>query len=204
MNNFESIRRNIRTHSRGIFEAPPRIAHKRTLSNIESDFPDIPIRSDFAHLSRAYLASIHETFLILHWPSFQDEVDQIYTARSFKGASQEWIGLFFAVMACGALYTPNTSPSTIKSANYGMAYFEIATHALSGWTRDFTAESAKAALLISIFATENNMKSVGSIWAASAVRVAQALGLNSEMESWPAVDGEMRRRLWWSIYAWDR
>lgn len=204
MNNFESVRRNVRIHSRGIFDPPSQPWQSNTPANAVQEFPEMPIRSDFAHLSRAYLDSIHESFPALHWPTFQNEVDQIYTARSFQGTSREWIGLFFAVMACGTLQTPTSSPRLLKGVNGGMVYFEIATHALTPWPQEFTTVHAKAALLLSIFATESSMKSAGSAWTAAAVRIAQTLGLSSEVESWPAVDGEMRRRLWWSIYTWDR
>jgi hypothetical protein len=204
MSNFDSVRKNILTYAQGIFDLPSQPQQNSTPTTVESDFPEMPIRSDFAHLSRAYLDSIHESFPILHWPTFQHEVDQIYTARSFQGTSREWIGLFFAVLACGTLQTPTNLPGLLRGANNGTMYFEIATHALTPWTHEFTITHAKASLLLSIFATESNMKSAGSILLASAARIAQSLGLNSETESWPVVDGEMRRRLWWSIYAWDR
>ncbi|KAJ4337246.1 hypothetical protein N0V95_008383 [Ascochyta clinopodiicola] len=60
------------------------------------------------------------------------------------------------------------------------------------------------ALLLSIFAAESNMRQVGSMWLASAVRAAQELCINTELESWPVVEGEMRRRLWWALYSRDR
>jgi hypothetical protein len=204
MSNFDPVRKNIRVHSRGIFDLPSQLRWNNTPTPVASDFPEMPIRSDFAHLSRAYLDSIHESFPILHWPTFQHEVDQIYTARSFQGTSREWIGLFFAVLACGTLQTPTNSPGLLKGANNGTRYFEIATHALTPWPHELMTTHAKASLLLSIFATESNMKSAGSILLASAARIAQSLGLNSETESWPIDEGEMRRRLWWSIYAWDR
>jgi hypothetical protein len=55
-----------------------------------------------------------------------------------------------------------------------------------------------------MFAAESGMKSVASVWLASAVRIAQELGLNIESGQLPVIDGETRRRLWWSIYTWDR
>jgi hypothetical protein len=204
MSNFGSARRNILAHSRDIFDLPSQPGQRSIPAIVDSDFPEMPTRSDFAHLSRAYLDSIHEAFPILHWPTFQNEVDNIYTARSFQGTSREWIGLFFAVLACGTLQTPTNSLSSLTGAKFGAMYFEIATQALTPWPHEFTTIHAKTSLLLSIFATESNMKTAGSVWLGSAARIAQSLGLHTETESWPVVDGEMRRRLWWSIYTWDR
>jgi hypothetical protein len=85
-----------------------------------------------------------------------------------------------------------------------MTFFDIATQALTPWPQDFTITHAQVALLLSIFAAENNMRTVGSMWLSNAVRVAQELCINTEIDSWPVVEGEIRRRLWWAIYSRDR
>ncbi|KAF2714925.1 hypothetical protein K504DRAFT_14421 [Pleomassaria siparia CBS 279.74] len=202
--NFEPVRRNIRLYSRGIFDLPSRHLPSHLQTDPDLEFSDLPLRSDCARLSRAYQVSIQNLFPILHWSAFSDEVDQIYLARSLEGTSREWIGLFFAVMACGTLQISTCLPGPMKGDSSGMIYFEKAAEALTPLPRDFSMMQAKTALLLSIYATESNMGSVGSIWAAVAVKIAQGLGLNFETEIWPVVDGEMRRRLWWSIYTWDR
>ncbi|KAF2183691.1 hypothetical protein K469DRAFT_206266 [Zopfia rhizophila CBS 207.26] len=203
MNNFDLVRRNIRTHSRDIFEPPPPYRQTSVLMSSPSALPEIPSRADFARLSRSYLDSVHESFPVVHWPTFQREVDQVYTARSFQGMPQGWIGLFFAVMACGALQ-PSTSHESPKSSKASMSYSEISSQSLTPWPEEPSLTHAKVAILLSIFNHESNMKSAGSMWLASAVGIAQELGLHAETETWPVVEGETRRRLWWSIYTWDR
>jgi hypothetical protein len=195
MTNFDHVRENIQTQSRGIYDTP----HMRTGTRVEgsSGLPELPPRATFAHMSRSYLDSIHGAYPALHWPIFQHEVDEVYTSRSFRGVSREWIGLFFAVLACGSL-------SDATGSSQGMAFFDIATQALTPWSYDMTTTHAQAALLLSIFAAESNMRSAGSVWLASAVRVAQELCVNSEADVWPVVESEMRRRLWWAIYVRDR
>lgn len=197
MKDFEHIRKNIRIHSHGIFDVPGFDHGEAGPTTTTSELPDVPSRADFARISRSYVDSIHEAFPILHWPTFQHEVDQVYTERSFQGMSREWIGLFFAVMACGTLQDP-------KGQDQGHTYFDISTRAFTPSPEHFNMNHAKSALLLSIFATESNMKSSGSTWLALAVRIAQLIGLNSEARPSPIVEGEVRRRLWWSIYVWDR
>lgn len=202
MRDFDHVRRNIRTYSQDIFDTP----HLRVSDPLEegSSLPAIPPRSDFAHLSRSYLDHIHYWYPALHWPTFSQQVDEVYATRSFHGMSREWIGLFFAVLACGSLDDSGLSGSPGSASKRGTPFFDIATQALTPWPQNLTIAHAQVALLLSIFASESNMKSVGSMWLSNAVRIAQELSVNTEVDTWPIVDGEVRRRLWWAIYTRDR
>lgn len=202
MRDFDHVRRNIQTYSQGVFDTPC----VKTSASLEegSGLPELPPRADFAHLSRSYLNHVHGWYPALHWPNFQREVDEVYTTRSFCGMSREWVGMFFAVLACGSLQIPAIPGSPSVAPNRGTAFFDIATQALTPWPHDLTITHAQAALLLSIFASESNLKSIGSMWLSSAARAAQELSINTELESWPVVDSEIRRRLWWAIYSRDR
>jgi hypothetical protein len=203
LGNFETVRRNIRIQSHGLFT--PQAGQGRGASSSPNDcaLPELPPRADFARLSRKYLDSIHEIFPILHWTTFQNEADRVYTLKSFDSMTKEWVGLFFAVLACGAVHNPTASPGAPVEDNKGRVYFEIATQAMMPYPQDVTVTSTRLALLLSIFAVEGNLKSVGSSWLAVAVRAAQTLGLHVEVGR-STLEGEMQRRLWWSLYVWDR
>lgn len=71
------------------------------------------------------------------------------------------------------------------------------------WSEDLTLDHARAALLSSIFLVEMNLKSAGWIWIGLAVRISFDIGLHCEAGTWPAVETEMRRRVWWCVYACD-
>lgn len=200
LSNFDYVRNNIRSYSRGIFNIP----HLRSSVPIETSLalPEVPLRVDYAHLSQSYHDSIHGWYPAIHWPTFQHEVDELYIARSFQNMSREWIGLFFAVLACGTLL-PASGPSGAATAR-GKTFFDMAIQTMTPIPEDLRFTHAQLALLLSIFATESNMRSAGSMWLAFAVRIAQELSLNSENGSWPIFEAEMRRRLWWAIYVRDR
>ncbi|KAF1947557.1 hypothetical protein EJ02DRAFT_440361 [Clathrospora elynae] len=202
LKNFDHVRNNIRKHAQGIFSTP----HQNHSVPAESTqgLPEVPLRADFVHLSRSYLQSIHEWYPALHWPTFQHEVDEVYASKSFEGSSREWIGLFFAVLACGTLQPGSGGSSSPSAVSRGSAFFETGTMALQPWPQDLSITHAQAALLLSIFAAENNMQSMGSMWLASAARVAQELQICPEVDCWPPVDSEVRRRVWWAIYVRDR
>jgi hypothetical protein len=199
MRNFDHVRENIRTHSRGIFST--RNEQAPVAAGSKAALPELPQRAEFACLSRSYLDSIHNWYPILHWPTFHHEVDEVYTSRSFEAMSKEWIALFFAVLACGSLQSGNTQ---YGPASRGTFLFEVASQALTPWSHEITIEHAQAALLLSVFAAENNWRSVGSIWLSSAVRVAQELSIHCDGNTGSVVDVEIRRRLWWAMYTRDR
>ena len=202
LNSFDRVRSNIRKNSRGIFSTPHQV--RSTPAKYALGTPEIPPRADFAQLSRYYLDTIHVWYPAIHWPKFQHEVDEVYTLRTFEGVSREWIALFFAVLACGTLRLAASSDGPLNAARKGQIFFEIASQGLTPWSQELTMTHAQAALLCSIFATESNDKSVGSMWLASAVRIAQELQISPEVDCWNVVDVEIRRRLWWAIYVRDR
>ena len=202
MRNFDHVRDNIEIHSRGIFSAP--YPNGTTSTRMGPSLPELPPRADFARLSRSYLDSVHKWYPALHWPTFQHEVDEMYTTRSFERMSREWTGLFFAILACGSLQAEAVQHGSMPSSLKGTSYFEFATQVLMPWPQELTIEHAQAALLLSIFAAEQNWKSVGSMWLGSAVRAAQELNVHCDGNIGSVVDNEIRRRLWWAIYTRDR
>lgn len=201
MSNFDHVRRNIRTHSRGIFDFPGS-DKRRTKPDPTTEPAELPPRADFEHLARIYHDSIHEAYPILHWPTFQEEVEQLYTQQNFRGLPKEWVGLFFAVLACGCLgVLPTAGPG---GTNSGASFYESAARSITPWPDQPNIVHARLLLLLSIYATEYNMKFAGSMWLSSAIRIAQELALHAESNNAPFVEAEMRRRLWWSIYVRER
>ncbi|KAF2010850.1 hypothetical protein BU24DRAFT_466614 [Aaosphaeria arxii CBS 175.79] len=204
MQNFDLVRRNVRTYSEGIFDHVSQSRSSTSLSQNSLIHPEVPPRAEFAHLSRSYLDSIHELFPILHWPTFQHEVDQVYTARSFEGMPRDWISLFFAVMACGQLQSAFAQPGSPKPSGDERKYFELATNAHLRPAQDISINHVKVAFLLGLFSIESNKKSEGATWLASAIRMAHTLGLHIERNFHSAMELELRRRLWWSLYTLDR
>lgn len=86
----------------------------------------------------------------------------------------------------------------------GKALLSRAIAMSNPWENDFSIEEARAALLICVFFVESNLKSAGWVWLGSAVRISQAIGLHVEGGPWTRLEGEMRSRLWYCIYSWDR
>lgn len=202
MRNFDHVRENIRSHSQYIFLRDQKIVSDDKMES--SERPELPPRGDFARLTRSYLDSIHEWYPIIHWPTFQAEADEVYISKSLEGSTSAWVGLFFAVLACGSLQANTAVPGSGAPTLGGAAYFELATKSFMPLTQQMSLIHAQTALLLSIYATEQNMRSVGSMWFGAAARAAQELNVHCVVNMDSVVDSETRRRLWWALYTRDR
>ncbi|PTU22942.1 hypothetical protein P175DRAFT_0530026 [Aspergillus ochraceoroseus IBT 24754] len=176
-------RANLRNYGRGIWKVPTPYRQ-----------PDVT-----GHLLNQYYSHLHSTFPVIHWPTFLAEYEEVYQAGSLLGAPREWAAVLFAVFACGTLYTlgPNRE-------EMGKEFVRISCGVIDVWQDSFTLDQARAALLVSIFLYEVNSKSASWVWNGSAVRVAQEIGLHLDSGPWPALEWEMRKRVWWGMYTWDR
>jgi hypothetical protein len=84
-----------------------------------------------------------------------------------------------------------------RKVKFGMKSIDL-THI------DPTLDHVRVSLLFSIYHVEVNVRSVGMFWLAAAVSIAQDLELDSDRGSCRPFDPEMRERVWWAVYTWDR
>lgn len=199
MQDMSEVRANIRNYGRGLLKVPPPYRQQDASSLLTSDPPSLPPKSVADRLLNQYYACVHSVLPIIHWPSFIADYEKYYHRNSLHGVHREWAAVLFGVFACGKLYT--LEPRKVEDAK---AYMQL-IHSLTDFWRDgFSADQARIAVLLSIALYEMNSRSASWIWLGSAVRIAQDIGLHLESGPWSDVETEMRRRLWWGIYAWDR
>ncbi|KAF8866970.1 hypothetical protein BDZ45DRAFT_700501 [Acephala macrosclerotiorum] len=195
------VRSNIRNFGRGIFKPPAPYRQIGTQAHFNPPPPDLPPKHLADHLFSSYYASIHMIIPILHWPTFEREYEAVYKAGSLHGVPPAWSSLFFSVVAVGTLFS---SEPSVQRPHKGKEYIETSRVLIDTWNDEFVIDHARSAILISIFLTEINLKSAAWTWLAAAVRISQDIGLHNETGPWPVIEGEMRRRVWWGIYVWDR
>ena len=191
---FSRARSNVRRYGRGIFRPPQ--ALQSTASEIStSSIPELPLKHVGDELLRHYHTSIHVTFPIIHWQSFIQKYEEVYREGSLQHAPRIWGALLFLVFGFGALR---------HSIKDGQTYLETSKNLIDIWAIDFDLDHVRCALLSSVFLVEMNLKSAAWAWLGFAVRIAQDIGLHSDIGTWSATELEMRRRVWWSVYACDR
>ncbi|KAF1811750.1 hypothetical protein P152DRAFT_466987 [Eremomyces bilateralis CBS 781.70] len=207
MADFEHVRKKIRMYGRGIFKVPPpyRQQAPQPVLNASSEYTPLPKKEFADKLLTQYYNSVHRHTPLLHWPTFRQDVDRLYEKGSFIGTKQVWMALFFAVLANGTVQSQEiSSGGDVSDEVEGTNFLKIAAKMINTWTDEIVIDHVRTTLLVSIFLIERNLKSAGWVWHGMAVRMSQETGLHCETGPWPLVDGELRRRVWWGVYSWDR
>ena len=196
---FSRVRANVRTYGAGVVRVPPPYRQVLPSSYVTDNGPALPPKSLADRLLAQYHAYVHSVLPFIHWPSFKAEYEKVYQRGTLQGSLRAWAAVLFGVFACGVMHS--LEPSKKQDAQ---AYLLTSHTIVDMWLDDFTLDQARVSLLVSIVLYEMNSRSSSWIWLGSAVRIAQDIGLHMESGPWSTVDREMRRRLWWGIYAWDR
>lgn len=199
---FDEVRKNIRTYSKGIFKPPPpyrQFGPQPTYPHITHALPPKHVAD---HLLSQYRGSVHVYAPHLHWPTFIQEYEELYRAETFERCRHIWVALFYAVLACGTLMDPQRRNSAEESE--GAQFLEKSISSINTWSDELTVDHVRTSLLLSIYFMEMNLRSPGWVWLGAAVRTSQDIGLHTENGPYPPMETEMRRRVWWSVYNWDR
>jgi Fungal specific transcription factor domain len=200
---FDHVRKSLRTYSRGVFKVPPMYRQFAPTPLLTTNEVTLPPREVCDTLLAQFYSHFHRHRPFIHWPSFTLQVEKAYAAGTLQGLPQIWIGTFFGVLACGSLQSTSTAPGLNADVD-GMKYIVVATRLLNTWTDNLLLEHARSTLMISIFLTEQNIRSAGWIWLGSGVRISQDIGLHLETGPWSPQEGAARKRVYWAIFAWDR
>lgn len=194
---FAEVRSNLQRYGRDIFKQPS--SHHQALSESPSSspfsLPDLPPKSVADDLLRQYHVSFHLTLPILHWPSFMQTYEEAYREGSLKRVPRIRSALLFLVLGCSNL---------VRSWRDCWKFLEISKSLIDIWTEEISLDHVRCALLSSTVLVEMNLKSAGWTWLGCAIRIAQDIGLHREAGKRSAVEDEMRRRVWWSLYSSDR
>jgi len=112
---------------------------------------------------------------------------------------RETIALSFAVLALGALHSQIPEIRELNEPFVMVAYSHMDL-----WADNIGLDQGIVTFLISIYMNEVNRRSTSWIWLGAAIRVVQDQGLHVQGGRWSPIEGEMRKRIWYSLYVCDR
>lgn len=204
MHDLSRARSNLLGASRGVFKPPAEFrqpVHVVEVQRAEAALPPLPPVQTTKRLLDLYFGSTHSMFPILHWRTFDQDVDELYRAANLQNVPAPFLATFFAVLAMGSLFA-REAPG--ERSYHAADFLDKSRKLMDPWNNNFVLDDARALVLQAMCLHEMNLQSAAFNCLGSAVRVAQDLGLYSELGPWPMVEGEMRRRTWWTIYILDR
>ncbi|KAK5095799.1 hypothetical protein LTS08_007934 [Lithohypha guttulata] len=193
------IRLQLADVGRGVLRPP--------ISPLVPDEPDhcklplsiLPPRNIAQHCLDIYLQSVHKRCPIVNWPQFCERFWSLYAGEATSDVSREVITMSFAILGLGAYSSPD-----IRVRGESEGFVQVAFQNMNLWDNRFGANQGPVSLLLSIYMLEANMRSNSLIWLGCATRIAQDRGLHIQGGYWSAIDGEMRKRIWYSLYVCDR
>lgn len=198
---LSQARTNLANYGRGVLKPP--VTQSQPLHSRHQlqgvDLPGLPPRSAADHYLQYYFECIHRHFPVIYWDAFRQNFNEAYEGGGLQALAPELTAVLFAVLACGALCSRDNS--VVQEAQDNLTR---AVSVVNFWEDDISKEQAIVAFLASVFLAEMNRKSASWIWAGSAIRAAQDLGLHVQGGQWSPIEGEMRKRIWYSFYVWDR
>lgn len=196
-----NIQTSLQRHARGIIPLP-RSQPSAGAMGAQSMMPQgLPKKDVTDRCLSHYRLWLHPHFPILDWPHFIQQCEVAYSTAQVQRQLPLGGSVLFAVLACGILRS--TEP-LMERLRMGQAYMRTSDELLGQWAEAHTVDHVRQALLSSIFLFEVNMRSAGWIRHGKSVMIAQDIGLHLEMGGLSAPDLARRRRIWWSVYVWDR
>ncbi|OLL24152.1 Activator of stress genes 1 [Neolecta irregularis DAH-3] len=166
----------------------------------------LPPKALADYLIRSYLHTIHRTGLqIVHWPTFLQNFNRVYSEDN-PAFHRSWWACLFAMFAIGAQYLDDTTlPYKLPQEN-GTEYITVAIELLNLLANQYTLECIAAGILATIFLVTMNNYTAASTWLSIALRMGEHLKIHKEPRpgEFSFIEEEIRRRLWWTIYIWDR
>ncbi|KAF3891955.1 Fungal specific transcription factor domain-containing protein, variant [Trichophyton interdigitale] len=196
---FSRVCSKMRVYGDGLLHFPQTPYFLRPQPVLDADVPPLP-PTNIAHvLMRHYFSCVHCLYPVLHWPTILHVYERVHQTGTLQGVSRGWAAVFFALLGCGSLHSLDRDLIA-----KGKEYIKTSMGLIDLWQNTFSIEQARGAMLVSIYLSELNINSVSWVWLGAAVRIAQDLGFHMESGPWEPMDGEMRKRVWWSIYSWER
>lgn len=184
------------------FLRPPR-AHRANSSQPRHTNPAhrLPLKHEAHRLLLRYKATIHHDYPAIHLETFERQFESLYRHGTFENPA--WAAVFYAILACGSV--ADLPPGSAPQDSAGVFYIEKCI--LGGGKmvmEEFSLDSTRAALLVSIFFMKVDEKSMAWVWLHAAIRNTLAISLAMNAQQRPPNGEEMWERVRWSVYKLER
>ncbi|KAI1183102.1 fungal-specific transcription factor domain-containing protein [Nemania serpens] len=202
MHDHARVRVPFRNASKGLLKAPaPYRPWPPESAIFDQGRPQLPTKLAADKLLHSYYAAVHVMIPIIHWPSFLNDVERLYQSNDLRQVPSPWLAMFFAVLAVGCLFSAEPTPDRTLQAG---EFMDTARTLMDPWANDYVLDDVRGLFLLAVALYEMNLKSAAWKWLGKAIRCAQDLELHLEVGIRSRVEADMRRRVWWAAYIFDR
>lgn len=170
---------------------------------------DLPSRAVCDALVDTYFYAVHWFSLVVYEPKFRERYTTIIDQGKALPSDRAFLLLLLMIMVMGCWYGPGVLPVEVVSATDLVktreAFLKVVSQNFMDLIDDDCLEFVQlSALLGSYWLYWGRPRSAFSILGA-ATKSAQAMELHRNRDNHLSTqDAEERKRVWWTIYTWDR
>jgi hypothetical protein len=179
--------------------------HQGRASNVQISVRDL-VGIDLPHpdlcdsLLDTYFATVHWFSLVVLEPKFRARCKIVVKSGLVDQSDRAFIILLLMVLVMGCWYDASPELATLQKSFLRV----VRSHFMDIIDEDSLEFVQVSALLGSFYVYHGRPRSSFSILGA-ATKTSQAIGLHREPDGrMDARDAEERKRVWWTIYTWDR
>ncbi|KAL1648132.1 hypothetical protein SLS58_002459 [Diplodia intermedia] len=178
--------------------------HRGLLRIANTEF-QLPNKTYARMLVQVVLRFIGSDYHLIQRKSFLRRMDEMYTAQTHD--DPVFLCRLFVVFALGELYSKKTAVAGNRRTVPGTAFFLQAMSLFQDLHEEADVDYIETLLIMSFYSHALNRKNTAYTYAGLALRLSLTLGLHRNLtydKSISAVEVENRRRVWWTVYTFDR
>ncbi|KAF2136657.1 uncharacterized protein K452DRAFT_302600 [Aplosporella prunicola CBS 121167] len=178
--------------------------HRGLLRIANTEF-QLPNKTYARMLVQVVLRFTGSDYHLIQRKSFMKRLEETYSAQTHD--DPVFLCRLFVVFALGELYSKKASVSGNRRMVPGIAFFLQAMSLFQDLHEEADVEYIETLLVMSFYSHALNRKNTAYTYAGLALRLSLTLGLHRNItfdSSTSPVEIENRRRVWWTVYTFDR
>ncbi|KAF2092513.1 hypothetical protein NA57DRAFT_82229 [Rhizodiscina lignyota] len=162
-------------------------------------------------LFNTFLDSVHWFMMVFHEPSFREVYEEILRSRTVRVGELKTVMMILIVLIMGARYASmtDTKETCVRDMDLERLWSSMLDHVKIHFfdvMDDAGIESVQLCILLGSFYMYSGRPNLSLAVLGAGIRCAQGLNLHKE-SSWGNIDPvtrEVRKRIWWALYVFDR
>ncbi|KIW27847.1 uncharacterized protein PV07_07548 [Cladophialophora immunda] len=175
----------------------------------------LPARDEVEQLVELFFVHVHPNMTLFHRPLFQSALERLWTS-DLDSQDVGWLTCCLLVLAFGCKYlastpTGKTTPGPRDVRKLQQTLVEMALGHVARLIQCATLQSVQALALLALYLNTTHQRNASWIMMGCSIRMAVSLGmhrsdkiLQQKSVLSTAVDRELRKRVWWSLYIYEQ
>lgn len=169
---------------------------------------DLPSDEVMIAFLEEYFNSVHWFSLVIYEPRFRPAFDSIRTARA-RPSQRPFLLLLSVVLGLGAWYRgqrqhTSEQPTSAESRSWSGRLIANAESQIVELLDQSSVTAVQTLILLGSFFVYHGRPNLSFSLLGATIKSAHAAGLHKESTSVSDAEQEERKRVWWTVYTWDR